>query len=105
MRVILMLGRSMSIVRNSHVIAHKDAIKIWAVCGAQYVNNIDILHSIEIHLQKQISSFALNARRALESFDKNTKFSLKTTCWSLSGNVPEDFIEKDLWSALNLTSF
>jgi len=91
-----------SILQNSFEIAKDSAVDIWAITGAQYVNNPDILHPIELKLQSHISTFALNSRRVLESFDKNTKFQLPNGCWSKSGNIDPSTVESDLWNSLNL---
>lgn len=92
----------MSILQNSFDIAKDSAVEIWSLVGAQYINNNEVLHPVELKVQKSISTFSLNARRVLESFDKSTKFGLKNKCWSSSGNIDESKIELDLWNALNL---
>ncbi|HDN9024112.1 hypothetical protein [Aeromonas veronii] len=92
----------MSIVINSFEISKLDAISIWSICGAQYISNTDVLHPVERGLQGIIGSFALNTRRVLESFDKDTKFLLMQSCWSPSGRINIKDIESDLWNTLKL---
>lgn len=92
----------MSILQNSFDIAKDSAVEIWSLVGAQYLNNSDVLHPVELKVQTSISTFSLNARRVLESFDKSTKFGLTKKCWSPSGNIHDGKVEKDLWNALNL---
>ncbi|WP_337076134.1 hypothetical protein [Aeromonas dhakensis] len=92
----------MSILQNSFDLAKDSAVEIWSLVGAQYINNNDVLHPVELKVQKAISTFSLNARRVLESFDKSKKFGLNHKCWSPSGNIDQSEIELDLWNALNL---
>lgn len=90
------------IVHNSSGIATLEAIKIWSICGAQYIDNANMLEQIDLTLQRSISSFALNSRRALERLAKDDKFPLKISCWSRSGDISVDKIETDMWNSINI---
>ena len=92
---------SSAVITHSHLIAKNEAVKIWSICGSQYINNKDVLDLLEIHLQESISSFSLNARRVIESMGKSYKFSTQQGCWSRSENMINENVENDLWNCLN----
>jgi len=91
-----------AIKRQSTEIAKEEACRLWAYCGAQYVNDDFLLKEIGHQVLRSISSFSLAARRVLESYPKDHKFSLNSSPWSRGADNQELSLESDLWESLNL---
>jgi hypothetical protein len=91
----------MSAIRNqSFAIAHEEACRLWAYCGAQYVENDALLAEVSHQILRSLSVFALNARRVLETFPKTAKFSATSSPWSRKAS--HEGFEEDLWESLAL---
>jgi len=91
----------MSAIRNqSFAIASEEACRLWAYCGAQYVEDDALLKEIAHQILRSISVFSLNARRVLETFPKETKFAATSSPWS--GKTTIEGLETDLWESLAL---
>ena len=90
-----------AITRHSIVRAADDAVRLWALASAQYPKeNSLILDAAAAAIIEVISSFALNARRALEILSLDKKFQLTQPRWQWApSNVGE--VVSDLWDALN----
>ena len=91
----------MSAIRDqSFAIASEEACRIWAYCGAQYVENDELLKEVSHQILRSLSVFALNARRVLETLPKAQKFVATSSPW-LRAQPPQGF-EADLWESLAL---
>lgn len=81
--------------------ASDEAIKLWAFASAQYPeNNIHILDIVTTSAIETVSSFALNARRALEVLPNNRKFILSQPRWQWTPLANSELVS-DLWDGLN----
>ena len=91
----------MSAIRNqSFAIAHEEACRLWAYCGAQYFEDDALLNEVSHQILRSLSVFSLNARRVLESFPKVEKFAATSSPWERKTAI-EGF-EPDLWESLAL---
>jgi len=81
--------------------ATDEAIKLWALASAQYPkHHAQILDAVTAAIIEATSSFALNARRALEILPGDEKFTLSQPRWKwVPSNNGE--VVSDLWDALN----
>ena len=91
----------MSAIRSqSFAIASEEACRIWAYCGAQYVDNNELLKEVSYQILRSLSVFSVNARRVLEAIPKNQNFSITSSPWSAA--QPPQGLEADLWGSLSL---
>lgn len=91
----------MSAIRDqSFEIANEEACRLWAYCGAQYVENDPLLREVSHQILRSLSVFSLCARRVLETFPKIEKFSTTSSPWTRT--TPPEGMEDDLWESLAL---
>lgn len=90
-----------SIVRHSLRRATEEAVIIWALASAQYpIDHRAIQEKATVMLIEAVSSFAINARRALESVSGRSGINLVQPRWHWVP-VKKGEVVKDLWDALN----
>ncbi len=91
----------MSAIKNQSLqLAQEEAYRLWAYCGAQYLENDAMKKQVSLYILRSISVFALCSRRVMESLDKTQKFRIDASPWS-KGSLPVD-MEMDLWKSNNL---
>jgi len=90
-----------SVIEHSINVATKQAIFLWALASSTYPRGHEpIINGVVIAMLDSVSSFALNARRALEVLPNSEKFFLRSPrwCWQPSTGQP---MVGDLWEATN----
>lgn len=81
--------------------ATDEAVRLWALASAQYPTQHQlILNVVAASVIETASSFALNARRAMEILPRNDKFPLVQPRWNWEPSVRGEMV-RDLWDALN----
>ncbi|WP_156782593.1 hypothetical protein [Acidihalobacter yilgarnensis] len=81
--------------------ASEEAVKLWSLSSAQYpFQNRLIQEHANAAIIEVISSFALNARRAMEVLSPNVKYPLNAARWKWEPTTKGDKVA-DLWDALN----
>ncbi len=89
------------ITKHSIERASEEAVKLWALSSAQYpFQNRLIQEYTNTTLIEVISSFALNARRAMEVLPSNVKYPLNVARWTWKPTIDGEKVA-DLWDALN----
>ncbi len=75
-------------------------MKLWALASTEYPKQHDAMCDLAaIIIIETASTFALNARRALEVLPKTQKFQLDQKRWQ---NTPKDVeVVSDLWVGLS----
>lgn len=88
------------ITRHSITRAAEEAVKLWALASTEYPKQHDAMCDLAaIIIIETASTFALNARRALEVLPKTQKFQLDQKRWQ---NTPKDVeVVSDLWVGLS----
>lgn len=90
-----------NIVRHSRNRATEEAVMLWALASAQYpLNHRVIQEEVTIVLVEAVSSFAINARRALEGSAERSGIKLVQPRWQWTPNNGGEVVE-DLWDSLN----
>jgi hypothetical protein len=90
-----------SIVRYSRVRAKEEAVTIWAFASTQYpLDHRVIQEEATVLLIEAVSSFATNARRALESIPGRSGIPLNRARWQWTP-VKGGEVVTDLWDSLN----
>lgn len=90
-----------AIVRHSLDRAAEEAVRLWALGSAQFPKRHGlIVEAARVAIVEAISSFALNARRAIEVLPKSEKFSLGQPRWHWAPARGGEVVT-DLWDALN----
>jgi len=80
--------------------ASEEAVKLWAFASAQYpFQNRLMQEHVNTVMIEAISSFALNAHRAMEGLPPKVKYPLNAARWLWSPKGGEK--AADLWDALN----
>ena len=91
----------MSIVHHSQLRATEEAVILWALASAQYpLDHKTIQGRASVMLVEAVSSFALNARRALEASLERSQIKLVQPRWKWIPKM-EGEIVTNLWDALN----
>jgi hypothetical protein len=86
-----------NIARHSRVRATEEAVIIWALASTQYpIDHRVIQEKVTVMLIEAVSSFAIDARRALESFSERSGIKLVEPRWNW---VPKREVVKDLWDS------
>jgi hypothetical protein len=81
--------------------AADEAVRLWALSSAQYPKSHPlILRVATTAIVEVMSTFALNARRALEVLPPSVKFTLAQPRWSWAPTTNGELVQ-DLWDALN----
>ena len=89
------------ITQHSIERASEDAVKLWALSSSQYpLRNRLIQEHINITVIDVISSFALNARRAMEILPPKVKYPLNAARWKWEPTIEGEMVT-GLWGALN----
>lgn len=89
------------ITKHSIERASEEAVKLWALSSAQYpLQNRLIQEYANMTFIEVISSFALNARRAMEVLPSNVKYPLNSARWIWKPSINGEKVS-DLWDALN----
>ena len=81
--------------------ASDEAVRLWALASAQYPKSHSLIIEIATTaIVEAVSTFALNARRALEVLPAGVKFPLTQPRWKWAPTA-EGEVVNDLWDALN----
>lgn len=81
--------------------ASEEAVKLWALSSAQYpFNNRLIQDHTNATIIEVVSSFALNARRAMEVLPPKVKYPLNAARWVWKPTAKGEKVS-GLWDALN----
>lgn len=90
-----------SVVRHSRTRATEEAVILWALASAQYpLDHRVIQEEATVMLVEAISSFALNARRALEGTPDHSCIQLVQARWTWDPKEKGELVP-NLWDALN----
>src|SRR5271157_892840 len=91
-----------AITRHSITRAADDAVRLWALASAQYPRKHGLILDVATAAIIEVtSSFALNARRALEVLPSSSKrFQLTQPRWQWAPSGDGEVVS-DLWDALN----
>ena len=90
-----------AIIRHSITRAADDAVRLWALASAQYPRQHGLILDVATAAIIEVaSSFALNARRALEVLPCSKKFQLTQARWQWAPSRDGEVVS-DLWDALN----
>lgn len=81
--------------------ASDEAVRLWALASAQYPKSHPLIIEVATTaIVEVVSTFALNARRALEVLPSSAKFALTQPRWNWAPSMDGE-LAKDLWDALN----
>ncbi|HEY6527592.1 MAG TPA: hypothetical protein VIZ65_02775 [Cellvibrionaceae bacterium] len=81
--------------------ASEEAVNLWALASSQYpLKNRLIQDYANTTIIEVVSSFALNARRAMEVLPPKVKYPLNTARWKWVSSSKGEKVA-DLWDALN----
>jgi hypothetical protein len=81
--------------------ASEEAVKLWALSSSQYpFQNRLIQENANATIIEVISSFALNARRAMEVLPSNVKYPLNASRWNWAPTKKGEQVT-GFWDALN----
>ena len=81
--------------------ASDEAVRLWALASAQYPKSHPLIIEVATTaIVEVVSTFALNARRALEVLPPGVKFPLAQPRWNWTPTTDGELV-KDLWDALN----
>lgn len=81
--------------------ASEEAVKLWALSSSQYPFKSRLIQQhVNVTTIEVISSFALNARRAMEVLPSNIKYPLNAPRWNWKPTDGGKII-RSLWDALN----
>jgi hypothetical protein len=98
---VLDLVETPNIVRHSRNRATQEAVILWALASAQYPLKHKVIQGeATAVLIEAVSSFALNARRALEGSAKRSGIKLVQPRWRWVPNNHGEVVD-DLWDSLN----
>ena len=88
------------ITRHSITRAAEEAVKLWALASTEYPKQHDAACDLAaVIIIETISTFALNARRAMEVLPASQKFQLDQKRWQPPQHDAE--IVNDLWEGLH----
>lgn len=89
------------ITKHSIERASEEAVKLWALSSAQYpFQNRLIQEHTNISFIEVVSTFALNARRAMEILPPKVKYPLNSARWVWKPTKDGEKVA-DLWDSLN----
>jgi hypothetical protein len=89
------------ITAHSLTRASDEAVRLWALASAQYPKSHSLIIEIATTAMIEVvSTFALNARRALEVLPSGVKFPLAQPRWKWAPTADGEMVT-DLWDALN----
>jgi len=89
------------ITKHSVERASEEAVKLWALSSSQYpFQNKLIQEHTNITIIEVVSTFALNARRAMEVLPPKVKFPLSAARWNWEPTKGGEKVA-GLWDALN----
>lgn len=81
--------------------ASEEAVKLWSLSSAQYpLQNGLIQEHVNATIIEVVSSFALNARRAMEVLPPNVKYPLRVVRWHWEPSTNDQKVS-GLWDALS----
>ncbi len=81
--------------------ASDEAVRLWALASSQYPKSHALIIEITTTaIVESVSTFALNARRALEALPTGVKFPLTQPRWKWAPAADGEVVS-DLWDALN----
>jgi hypothetical protein len=90
-----------AITRHSLNRAADEAVQLWALASAQYPKQHGLIVEVATtSIIEVVSSFALNARRALEALPPSEKFPLVQPRWQWVPRSDGEVVS-NLWDALN----
>lgn len=90
-----------SITLHSITVATDEAVRLWALSSTEYPKHHQpLITALVTNVIEVASTFALNARRAMELLPKEAKFLLNSPCWKWEPSTAEERIN-DLWDATN----
>ena len=90
-----------AITRHSLDRAADEAVQLWALASAQYPKQHGLIVEVATtSIIEVVSSFALNARRALEALPPSEKFPLVQPRWQWKPRSDGEVVG-NLWGALN----
>lgn len=90
-----------SIIEHSINAATEHAIRIWALTSSQYPRSHEpLINGVVISMLESVSSFALNARRALEVLPSSQKFEMNSPRWHWEPSISQPIVT-DFWDATN----
>ena len=85
-----------AITRHSLNRAADEAVQLWALASAQYPKqHVLILEVATTSIIEVVSSFALNARRALEALPPSEKFPLVQPRWQCVHRADGHVVSKE----------
>lgn len=89
------------IIQHSIDRASEEAVKLWSLASSQYPFENELIQEYtNTTVIEVISSFALNARRAMEALPSQQKYSLNSVRWKWEPTIKGEKVEH-LWDALN----
>lgn len=90
-----------AIIRKSFDLALDEATLLWGMTSTAYPKKHDlVINTLAVKMLEVVSSFALNCRRILEQFPKNTKFKMTSSRWKWKA-IDNRPVINDLWDAIN----
>lgn len=90
-----------SITRHSIDRASEEAVNLWALASTQFpLNNRLIQEHANTAIIETVSSFSLNARRAMEILPTKVRYPLNEVRWKWKPSIERENVA-DLWDALN----
>ena len=89
------------VTQHSIVRAGEEATKLWAFSSAQFPINQRLIQLITTGIMLEaITTFAVNARRAMEMLPGSKQFSLRQPRWDWEPTKMNEVVH-DLWDALS----
>jgi hypothetical protein len=90
-----------SVVEHSINAATEHAVRLWALTSSQYPRRHEpLINAVVVGMLESVSSFALNARRALEVLPPGHKFTFNSPRWDWQPSTNQPVVT-DLWEATN----
>lgn len=89
------------ITHHSLIRATDEAVRLWALASAQYPTQHQLILDVAAaSVIEAASTFALNARRAMEILPRSDKFPLVQPRWSWAPSARGEVVQ-NLWDAFN----
>lgn len=90
-----------AITQHSITVATDEAVRLWALASTEYPKHHQpLVNALITNVIEVSSTFALNARRAMELLPKGVKFPLDCPRWGWKPSTNEELVT-DLWDATN----
>lgn len=90
-----------AIAQHSITVATDEAVRLWALASTEYPKHHQpLVTALVTNVIEVASTFALNARRAMELLPKGMKFTLDSPRWKWVPSTSEEKVN-DLWDATN----